>query len=410
MEVTKVLSVQMGGFAGDSPVQRECAAAFPKVVSSLTSNAGIVAASRCLPDLYRVMSCAGTEEVWKMVHSDGNSSILNHSSASHLAFWLIKLPDALILIIAAVVLLTKGHLMAPTEDQGQKKTSEVSGGVDESCPKAAASSETESVLEALRRDVAERQSQLDLAKAKNDALSKQLATLEVQKQTELEQANIQIQALSNKLASFEAKEQTDLEFAYARIESLGGQLATLEAELQQAQDQIAAQTQQLDKAAREREMQALELETCECLLEEQRDHAQLIIKNAKKHGCALDAPGSMLSKYAKEALKGARPECLITVTYEGTLSNPVGATVYVHDEEQSCTEILTAFAAPKRGIATASIEAVKEYARSKGDASLVLESVPNAVPFWKKIGFTEDPSQNPDDNLTIMSMPLQHRI
>lgn len=406
MEVTKVLSVQMGGLAGDSPVQRECAATFPKIVSSLTSNAGIVAAGRCLPGLYHVMSCAGAEEVWKWVYSDSNLSLLDHGSASHLAYWLIKLPDALIVIIAAVVLLTKGHLTAPTEDRGQKQTSESFGGVDGSCPKAGGSSETDSMLAALRRDVAEKQIELDLANTKNDSLSKQLATLEAQKQTELEKANMQIQVLSSKLASFEAKQQKDLEFASARIESLSGQLATLETELQQAMDQIAAQTQQLDKAARDCEMQALELETCELLLEEQRDHAQLIIKNAKKHGCPLDATGNMLSEYAKEALKGARPECLIAVTYEGTLSNPVGATVYVHDEEQSCTEILTAFAAPKRGIATASIEAVKEYARSKGDASLVLESVPNAVPFWKKIGFTEDSEQNPDDNLTIMFMPL----
>merc|ERR1712151_357490 len=103
-------------------------------------------------------------------------------------------------------------------------------------------------------------------------------------------------------------------------------------------EQLAEQGELLDQMKIDKEMLEstleLEVETYEILLERERNQAKQIIDNVKKQGCELDVSGGMLSKYATDALNSVHGVCNIIVNYEKTLDNPVGAIVYVHNEQQ----------------------------------------------------------------------------
>mmetsp|Transcript_94838 Transcript_94838/g.178441 ORF Transcript_94838/g.178441 Transcript_94838/m.178441 type:complete len:434 (-) Transcript_94838:40-1341(-) len=432
MQLMKELQLKMGLFV--VPRVRDCVS--EEFVNRLTADLGLLAVGRSLPDLGIALQSTFAE--------GRRSGTIQHGTNS-VAFWVMNLQTALAVVIVIVVVVGVAANEVMQEKDPAEESVECRMIQDRVFEVTSDSKADAERAEKLNQDLADMQKELELARAAaevTDKLKQELA----EKQHELDMAQTKIEAMASKIDLLEAdarqteklnhdlhelrqklcfaregaeltgklkqdlvEKQHDLELANSKIDAMTSKLDMLEEELQETKDLVVEQGQELDSVKVEKEMLALELETSEAQLEEERDQASRIVNKLKKLGCPLDAEGHMRSKYAKEALKGLKGvqgKCCITVNYENSLSNPVGAIVYAHDEQEACTKIVSAFAAPKRGLTAANLEAVTSYAKRHGDNRLVLDSVAHGVQFWQHMGFTEDPDLS--DDLAAMSKPLDH--
>lgn len=374
------------------------------LVCRFTSDLGLLAVGKYLCDL-----CPTPLPEIYMIHDD----IARNAEAVYMQSLTVRLTDAVVLMVIIVVMLfTIGS--TPMAKQEPDDAHAIHAMQDISITSMDAGQ-----VEMLSQEVANKEHQLELANSELDAMANYVAKLEAELQQSKEHSALQDERLNCALReketlsemlrveveTYELLLERESEKAQRTAKAVAKQLSSLHTELQQVRKQSALQDERLDRLSREKEMLELEVETCEALLEQERDQAQRLLSTVKRRGCPLDTGLGLDSKYAKDALNGLFGDCSIIVNYENSLSNPVGAIVHARDKQQRATKILCAFAAPKRGITAANLVAVKEHARRQGDAKLVLDSVRNAETFWQHMGFVADAGQ-PDNDLVRMHMPL----